>query len=222
MNVSLIRYTPDPEALCGEAAAICTASEDYQAALRGALTCGHDSVIEHAVFTFKVEGVSRILLAQLTRHRIASFGVESQRYVDMEGFAAIEPPSIVQNSTLFGEYLDLLCEIEGFYHKAKAFGIPKEDARYILPMATSTRLIVTMNARELMHFFELRCCNRAQWEIRKLADRMLAECRRVAPEIFGHAGCSCMQNKPCPEGRKSCKQPRNMNLQGDKNCCNSK
>lgn len=208
MKVELIRHTPAPEELCGEAAAICTAYDDYGKALRGALSSGHESVIEHAAFTFRIEGVSRALLAQITRHRLASFSAESQRYVPMDEMPVVVPPSIAENEMVLKTYNGLMDQIKMFYKAAVALGIPPEDARYITPQAAETKIIVTMNARELLHFFELRCCNRAQWEIRALADTMLALCREAAPELFRRAGCACMKNLPCPEGKRSCGHPR--------------
>lgn len=208
MKVELIRYTAEPEDLCGEAAAICTDYHDHGKALRGALSSGHESVIEHASFTFRVEGVSRALLAQITRHRLASFSVQSQRYVDMSAMPYVVPPSIDENYELLEAYTDLMERIKGFYRMAVDEGIPAEDARFALPNACCTQFVMTMNARELKHFLWLRTCNRAQWEIRALADEMLRECVKAAPGLFKKAGCACMQNKPCPEGKRSCGRPR--------------
>lgn len=207
MNVILLEHTPSPDRLCGEAAAICTDSDNPEKALRAAMRSGHESVLEHATFTFKVEGVSRALLAQLTRHRIASFSVQSQRYVDMDGAPVVVPPTIAENTETLETYQMLMDAIRNFYKSAVGSGIPKEDARFILPNATETKLIMTMNARELRHFFALRTCNRAQWEIRQMADAMLERCKRVAPIIFADAGCACMAEKPCPEARP-CGNPR--------------
>lgn len=206
MTVELIRHTPDPVALVGEEAAICTASKDPDRARKGALASGHESILEHVTFTFRVEGVSRALLAQLTRHRIASFSVESQRYVRMDDPSFVCPDSM-ERGDMMGEIVMARQAIKRVYDKAIELGIPEEDARYILPNATTTRLIMTMNARELRHFFSLRCCNRAQWEIREMADRMLEKCRAVAPELFEGAGPGCVRGA-CPEGKRSCGQPR--------------
>lgn len=209
MLVKLIRCTAAPEELCGEAAALCTGYEGNPLnALKGALSRGHESIAEHATFTFRIEGVSRALLAQLTRHRIASFSVQSQRYVDMEDMPVVVPPSIESDKVLYDEYRELMERVNSFYRWAVLRGVPKEDARYVTPQAACTKLIVTMNARELTHLFELRTCNRAQWEIRQMADLMLEECMVVAPELFKRAGCACMQGKPCPEGKGSCGKPR--------------
>ena len=206
MNVDLIRHTPNPVALVGEAAAICTAAMDHDRARKGALASGHESILEHVTFTFRVEGVSRALLAQLTRHRIASFSVESQRYVRMDDPRFICPDSMVR-AELVDDIVTAYRAIERVYDKAIGLGIPEEDARYVLPNATPTRLIMTMNARELRHFFSLRCCNRAQWEIRVMADRMMELCKGVAPELFEDAGPGCVRGA-CPEGKRSCGMPR--------------
>ena len=208
MNIHLIGHTMNPITICGEAAAICTASDDYLGALRGALACGHESVIEHASFTFRIEGVSRVLLAQLTRHRLASYSVESQRYVKGSGLSVVVPESIAADPALAAEYEALAAAAARFYRHCLEKDIEPEDARYGLLMGGTTQYIVTMNARELLHLFELRTCNRAQWEIRRLADLMLAEVEHAAPELFKRAGCACMQGKPCPEGKKSCGHPR--------------
>lgn len=208
MEVKLISYPLNAEKLCGEAAAICTAYPDTDKALRGALSSGHESVIEHASFTFRVEGVSRVLLAQLTRHRIASFSVESQRYVENSGQTPVVPPSIAANPKMAAEYEKLIGRAAMFYEDCLNEGIPAEDARYGFLQGGRTKLMMTMNARELKHFFSLRTCNRAQWEIRELADEMLRQVSIVAPGLFKKAGCACMQGKPCPEGKRSCGHPR--------------
>lgn len=215
MNVKLIRYTLYADELIGEAAALCTGYRgDKVKAGRGAMDSGHMSVSEHAVFTFRVEGVSRVLLAQLTRHRIASFSVESQRYCGVEPEWVV-PPTIAK-AGYERDYLDMctLC-----YHLMCDMiddGVPAEDARFVIPQGVACSLIVTMNARELMHFFSLRCCNRAQWEIREMADLMLENCRIAAPEAFRHAGAACQQGRSCPEGKLSCGRPRGEAHEADK------
>jgi thymidylate synthase (FAD) len=193
--------------LGGEAAAICTDYHDADKALRGALSAGHESVIEHAAFTFRIEGVSRALLTQITRHRLASFSVESQRHVDMSAMPCVTPPAIAADPEIMREYNDVLSHIKSFYQRAVSSGIDKEDARFVLPNACETRMIMTMNARELRHFFSLRCCNRAQWEIRALADEMLRQCKNVAPALFDKAGPGCVRGR-CPEGKRRCEKPR--------------
>ena len=205
MNVTLIRYTPEPDKLCGEAAAICTGyTGNPLKALRGALDSGHESVAEHAVFTFRVEGVSRVLLAQLTRHRLASFSVQSQRYCGADLDLVIPDSMAIGN--MINEIVEVKLAVKKLYNKAISLGTPQEDARYFTLQGGVTSLIVTMNARELRHFFSLRCCNRAQWEIRELARRMLAECSVVAPELFKDAGPGCLRGA-CPEGKRSCGKP---------------
>lgn len=207
MKVELISYTPDAEKLCGEAAAVCTASDRPEKSLGHALASGHTSVLEHAVFTFKVEGLSRAALAQLTRHRLASFDVQSQRYVRIHGADLVMPESI-KNSDFYTEAWSLLEDVMNLYQKMCDAGITCEDARYITPQAVPTKLIMTMNTRELLHFFSLRTCNRAQWEIREMADRMLRLCREKAPGLFSSAGPGCVTGK-CPE-KKPCGNPRGM------------
>ena len=219
--VRLIAYTPDPVSVCALAARVCysampydelkekTGVQDQTGFLKGVIRSGHLSVLEHASFTFYVEGVSRALLAQLTRHRIASFSVQSQRYVSMKDhFSCVVPPRIsALGSEKESEYLRQMETIGKWYEEwQEAFDqdpSANEDARFVLPNACSTRLVMTMNARELRHFFSLRCCERAQWEIRFLATRMLALCRQTAPVLFDDAGPSCL-NGPCPEGSRSC------------------
>ena len=166
---------------------------------------GHLSVIEHANFTFSVEGVSRALTHQLVRHRIASYSQQSQRYVSMNRASYIIPPSIALDPDAKKEYEALMNQIWKAYAEL-AQKVPKEDARYVLPNACNTNITVTMNARELTHFFSLRCCRRAQWEIRKMAWLMLLEVRQVSPILFENAGPGCVRG-PCPEGEYSCDKP---------------
>jgi len=222
LKVILLRATPDPDEVVALGARLCYAqadldtlrerveTQDQQKYIVGVMERGHLSVTEHATFTFAVEGVSRALLAQLTRHRIASFSVQSQRYVSMaDGFDFVVPPSIsalgekeeaefiCQMNTMHAWYCQWQEKLGGAKEKSN------EDARFVLPNAAATRLMVTMNARELMHFFELRCCNRAQWEIREMAWQMLRECRKAAPALFENAGPACLTGG-CPEGKASC------------------
>ena len=205
MKVELINHTSEPARICGEAAAVCTDSRNPESALRHAVGSGHTSVLEHAVFTFRVEGLSRAALAQLTRHRLASFDVQSQRYVRIHGIDLVIPESI-RKSDFYTEAGSLLEDVMNLYQRMVDAGIPAEDARYVTPQAVPTTLIMTMNARELLHFFSLRTCNRAQWEIRHLADEMLTICRQLASGIFGYAGPGCVTGK-CPE-KKPCGHPR--------------
>ena len=204
MRVELIAFTPTASGVCCDAAAICTASENGYRSLQHSLASGHESVLEHAVFTFRVEGISRVTLAQLTRHRLASFSVQSQRYVKLEDPELVVPESI-RTSAFAAEAESSMRYMLNLYHRMVEEGIPAEDARYVTPQSVPTSLIVTMNARELRHFFTLRCCNRAQWEIRELAEEMLKLCKKEAPVIFEAAGPGCVSG-PCPEGAKSCGQ----------------
>ena len=222
MNVTLIRHTFSPEELVALGAKLCyskatisdlterISAQDQSSFIDKLLSMGHESIFEHAVFTFGVEGVSRVLLAQLTRHRLASYSVQSQRYVSYEkGFGYIIPESIVA----LGEdavrlYHEQMATIESWYvgwqnMLGNAGEKANEDARFVLPNACETRIIVTMNARELFHFFSLRMCNRAQWEIRSMAEQMFLLCLKTAPSLFRYAGPACLRGK-CPEGEKTC------------------
>lgn len=223
LKVILLRHTLSPEETVALAAKLCyskstisdlnekISSKDQSDFIGKLMDMGHESVLEHASFTFGVEGVSRVLLAQLTRHRIASFSVQSQRYVSYEnGFGYIIPESI---AALGDEYAARFHEqmktIESWYTDwQKLLGKGEksnEDARFVLPNACETRIMVTMNVRELRHFFSLRMCNRAQWEIRKMAEEMFRLCYETAPALFMNAGPACIRGK-CPEGEKSCGQ----------------
>ena len=205
MKVILLSYTIGGANLCGQAAAVCTASSNPEKSLRAALASGHESVLEHVSFTFRIEGLSRAAMAQLTRHRLASFDVESQRYVKLEDVRMVMPDSIARSEFLL-EAEELLNRSMDLYKRMVAAGIPAEDARYVTTQAVETNLIMTANARELRHFFRLRCCNRAQWEIRGVADAMLAICKKVTPELFYGTGpscvsCGCMEACPCGHRR---------------------
>lgn len=206
MKVELVRFTPDPDGICGIAAAKCTNTSQTIKALKGALASGHESVLEHAVFTFEIEGISRVTLAQLTRHRLASYSVRSQRYCGVDIGMVI--PDGLANAELLDDIVAARKAVDKAFRHAVDLGVPEEDARYLTMQGGTTGLIMTANARELQHFFAMRCCNRAQWEIRELADRMLELCRRAAPVIFAKAGAACMRGEPCPEGKRSCGKPR--------------
>ena len=221
LRVTLLAHTPDPEKTCALAARTCYSAAEYDELralvsekdqsgfLRRIVASGHLSVLEHASFTFGAEGVSRALLAQITRHRIASFSVQSQRYVSLaDGFGYIIPPRIKSlGEEAVKEYerqMALMQEWYGMWQEKLGKGEgSNEDARFVLPNACETHITLTMNARELLHFFSLRCCNRAQWEIRALAREMLKLCKQVSPVIFESAGPGCVSGS-CPEGGKSC------------------
>ncbi len=217
MNVKLINHTPDPDRSAAHAALTCYREElpvkdemddeIIKEILETVKASGHHSVIEHSSFTFAIEGVSRTLTHQLVRHRLASYSQQSQRYVDIEDFGAVIPKTVKGNKEGEKIFNDFMEEVKKTYGQLKDIdGVELEDARYVLPNATKTNIIVTMNARELWHFFSLRCCKRAQWEIRELANNMLKLVKDVAPIIFEEAGAPCIRG-PCPEGEFSCGEP---------------
>lgn len=217
MKIKLINHTKDPDRICAAAALSCysknsssilfddMSEENIEKALLRIVGMGHLSVIEHANFTFSVQGVSRALTHQLVRHRIASYSQQSQRYVSMDKAEYVIPLSIASDSEARKEYEKLMDRIWQSYALLSE-KVPKEDARYVLPNACHTNITVTMNARELWHFFTLRCCRRAQWEIRKLAWLMLQETRAISPILFENSGPACIRG-PCPEGEYSCGKP---------------
>ena len=219
MKVTLITHTPEPEKVVAGAAKLCYSSSDVETLMNGLTTekvetfikkltdLGHQSPLEHCTFTFGIEGVSRALLAQLTRHRIASYSVKSQRYVKEGQFEYVIPPTIAKNYYLKVKFSTLMKKLQEYYNCAVEDGIPPEDARFILPNACETKIIVTMNIRSLLHFFDERCCERAQWEIRDMANVMLDICKEVAPNLFAKAGASCVRGK-CKEGKMSCGNPK--------------
>jgi len=216
MLVTLIHHTPDPEQAVALAARLCyspvsignlrerLSGSDIRGFLEKILSLGHLSVLEHASFTFGIEGISRVTTHQLVRHRVASFSQQSQRYVShKDKFEVVVPPSVAANREMAERFAAQVREIHRLYGEMVESGIPAEDARYILPNATETKIIVTMNARELFHFFRLRCCDRAQWEIRAMAVEMLKLVKTVAPVIFDKAGPGCLEGA-CPEGAMTC------------------
>lgn len=216
MNVELLQHTPNPELAVALAARLCyspagiadlrekLSGSDIEKFLDKIMSLGHHSVLEHASFTFGIDGISRVTSHQLVRHRIASFSQQSQRYVSLKDrLDVVMPPSVAENQSIRGRFEQLMAELQKAYNQMVDAGIPPEDARYILPNAAKTNIIVTMNARELIHFFGLRCCERAQWEIREMAVEMLRLAKRVAPVIFRDAGPGCVVG-PCPEGTMTC------------------
>lgn len=219
MQVELLYHTPDPERAIATAARLCYApvgaaelmetmpEERVRSVLSTIMGSGHFSTLEHASFTFAIDGVSRALTHQLVRHRLASFNQQSQRYVKFkEGLPYVKPESVTAVPEADGLFEDIMDAVGAAYERMLELGIPAEDARFILPNAVETKIVTTMNARELLHFFELRCCNRAQWEIRELAHRMLELVRPVAPFIFMDAGAPCVRGG-CPEGKMTCGEP---------------
>ena len=223
MKVKILAHTPEPEKLAAAAAKLCYSSspvdeimenltdEAVEKFLTKLVDMGHESPMEHVSFTFMIDGVSRALLAQITRHRLASFSVRSQRYVDESNFDYVIPPDIDNDDVRREVFDDTIYAINEAYQqlllKLRKSGKTKEQAneqaRAILPNACTTSLVMTMNARELMHFFNKRCCNRAQDEIRSVANEMLRQCKEVAPILFKNAGAPCVSGN-CPEGSMSC------------------
>ena len=244
-KVTLLTYTPDPEITIASAAKLCYSPASIDTVREGLdqekaadfvdmlSSLGHESPTEHAYFTFGIEGVSRSLLAQITRHRIASFSVQSQRYVTEKQFGYVLPPEIENcpealeifkesmkrdqedydriTAVLKKKHLKEMLQ-SGMDEKAANRAAEKkaiEDARFVLPNACETKMIVTMNTRSLMNFFHHRCCNRAQWEIRDVANQMLSLVYNVAPQLFKKAGAPCVSG-PCPEGKMSCGRAKEM------------
>lgn len=216
-KVILISHTPEPEKIIASAAKLCYSDKTVEeimnnqspeaasSFIKKLMDLGHESPLEHISFTFGIEEISRTTSHQLVRHRIASYSQKSQRYVNENEFSYVIPPKIKNNKEALGEYQDLMRIIQEHYDKLVGkYNIPKEDARYVLPNATETSLIMTMNARSLLNFFAHRCCLRAQWEIRVVANKMLEHVRQVAPTIFLNAGASCIRLNYCPESTMSC------------------
>lgn len=219
MHVELLYHTPDPERAIATAARLCYAPvgaselmetmppERMASVLSTIMKGGHFSTLEHASYTFAIDGVSRALTHQLVRHRIASFNQQSQRYVKFKnGLDTVKPGSVAENPEAEAIFNEAIEQAVSAYVKLLDLGIPAEDARYLLPNAAETKIVVTMNVRELLHFFELRCCNRAQWEIRELAHKMLELARPTAPYVFADAGAPCVHGS-CPEGKMTCGTP---------------
>lgn len=215
-NVILIAHTPEAEKVVAMAAKICYAKDvsikklqkkindnDVSAFITKLLESGHESPFEHISFTFGIEGISRACSHQLVRHRMASFSQRSQRYCFEDGFNYIEPEDINENENEDKFFRDFMRHSKEVYSKLIDKGVKPEDARMVLPNACETKIIVTMNARELLHFFKLRCCKRAQTEIREVAFMMKNICRKVAPNVFQYAGPNCLKGY-CTEGENSC------------------
>ena len=218
MKVKLLSYTNQAEVLCATAARTCYSADTPSKILENVdeskagkfidnvVGMGHHSIIEHAYYTFSLEGISRAMTHQLVRHRLASFSQQSQRYVSLLTPDYVVPITVKGKPEAEKRFKEAMEQAWGAYQKL-AEVIPVEDARYVLPNACTTNIMVTMNARELLHFFTMRCCNRAQWEIREVADLMLEEVLKVSPSIFKEAGPGCVRG-PCPEGKMSCGHPR--------------
>lgn len=219
LKVELIEHTPNPERTIAAAARICYApigpsemfnkltKDEVAKMVRLVRDSGHLSAIEHATFSFSIEGISRTCSHQIVRHRLASFNQQSQRYVKYKKKVEfITPPSIKKDKKIGPKYAKFMENAFKLYGDMLDAGIAAEDARFIFPQAVETKLIMTMNARELMHFFTLRCCDRAQWEIRKLAIQMLKIVKKTSPVLFENCGPYCVRI-PCPEGKFYCGKP---------------
>jgi thymidylate synthase (FAD) len=223
-EVYLLRHTPNPDCLVAAAALMCysdvsardllereeTTAKLSERLLKELWRGGHHSPFEHASFTFGVDGLSRVASHQLVRHRVASYSQQSQRYVPMNRPEVVLPPSVASDPearVLFEKQAE---DAHKAYKSLIERGVPAEDARFILPHGWGTRLVLTMNTRELHHFFALRLCRRAQWEIRELSRLMLAQCRKAAPLIFGLAGPSCVTRDRCEESRPCGRPYKNM------------
>lgn len=216
MRILLVDHTAEPELTVAAAARLCYSKknpselkkdlqrDEAARLLRMIYELGHLSVYEHASFTFAVEGISRVTSHQLVRHRIASYSQQSQRYVNLTGLEEFVVPQSFRKTEMFEKIRDFFMEASKIYEELISNGVPIEDARYVLPQAVSTNIVVTMNGRELHHFFKLRLCRRAQWEIREMAARMLSEVLKVAPVLFERAGPSCFSAGICSEGRMTC------------------
>ena len=243
MKVKLLEHTPNPEKLIAAAAKLCYSSsgvdelmedltpENTEKFLNMLMDLGHESPIEHATFTFAIEGISRACSHQLVRHRIASYSQKSQRYVNETRFEYVTP-SVIEGipslKWIYDETMELLQSrydilrhgliqehVKRGMSEKDAEKVANEDARFVLPNACTTSIIVTMNIRSLFNFFKHRCCNRAQWEIREVAWEMWKQCVVIAPTIFKHAGPDCVTKDKCPEGKMSCGKQLKMKAKYD-------
>lgn len=221
MKIKILAHTPNPERVIALAGKLCysqvgidelndkISDEQVEKFITKLSDMGHMSPFEHASFTFAIEGISRNCSHQIVRHRLASFSQQSQRYVKMKGEYVV-PPYIYWHEELLLEFNHALENadkaynklVEGLIHYGRTEKEAIEDARYILPSACTTKMEVTMNVRELLHFFKQRCCKRAQWEIREVAKEMLKQCREISPILFKNAGAPC---STCTEGELKCK-----------------
>jgi thymidylate synthase (FAD) len=227
LKVTLLQCTPLPERAVAAAGRLCYApvsaaelkagmsDEDIARLVRGLIRSGHTSALEHASFTFAIDGISRACSHQLVRHRVASYSQQSQRYVrfDAEG-GFVVPPNIASSPEARAVFEEAMQNARRSYERLVELGRAEgrknesvyEDARFVLPNAAETKIVVTMNARELRHFFSLRCCRRAQWEINRLAWTMRSLASAEAPLLFEDTGPGCM-TAGCPEGRMTCGEP---------------
>lgn len=223
MKVRIIEHTPNPEKVIAMAGKLCYSpstidelednldDKEIEKFTNMLIGLGHLSTVEHVSFTFAIEGISKVTSHQLVRHRLASYSMKSQRYVKHDGFEYIIPHSLDNDDTR-KQYEDLMFKINEYYNFFTDYLIQQgktekqaiEDARYVFPNACETKIIVTMNLRNLLHFFNERCCSRSQTEIREMAYEMLRQCKEVSPILFKNAGAKCVKLGYCPEGKMSC------------------
>ncbi|MFP4201187.1 MAG: FAD-dependent thymidylate synthase [Clostridia bacterium] len=216
MRVDLIQYTPDPDLTVAMAAHLCyspSSIEDLKKKMdesevarliRLLRSLGHLSPFEHAHFVVGIEGLSRVASHQLVRSRIASYSQQSQRYIDQRGFEYVTPPQIRKDPTLKVLYERHMDESRDLYRRLREAGVEREDARFVLPGAASSNIIMSKNARAWLEWFELRTCTRSQWEIRILANKIMRLLRKVAPYLFEVSGPPCVTQRLCREGKMSC------------------
>ena len=220
LKVKLLSHTADPEQNVVAAIRQCyssvgaeelkekTTEEVKKRLIKQVIESGHTSTLEHATFTFSIDGVSRVTEIHLIRHRIASFSIQSGRYVKRGDAAYRIPPAIKElkekNKKLYEKYLKHLDNSQELYNELLDAEIKAEDARFCQPQSVQVKIVMSMNARELLHFFSVRSCNRAQWEIREIAKQMLDLVKEVAPNIFENAGPPCVSEKVCDQGNLSC------------------
>lgn len=217
MIVKLLSHTKDPEQVVAAAIRQCYASigskelkkkidkETRERLIKQVIASGHTSTLEHASFTFGVEGVSRVTEIQLIRHRVGTaYSIQSGRYVKRGDAKFVIPTAVKNNKNIYKKYNKILKNVQNLYNEMIDVGIKAEDARYLQPQSLQTKIVVTFNARALLHFLELRCCKRSQWEVQTMANLMLKKVKKVAPIIFSSAGATCFTQKICWEGKMSC------------------
>ena len=188
LQVELIAITPDPQSVIEQAGRTCYLSfdkidDDSSAGfIQRLLKMGHESPLEHAYATFRVSNCSRAMTHQLVRHRLMAVSQQSQRYVDEEGFTYVVPESMP--AEFVDDFHQDMQTIQQMYHKWRDRGLLKEDARFVLPNACTSEIVVSADFREWRHIFKLRTSPKAQWEIRKACLAMLAILKARAPDCF--------------------------------------
>jgi thymidylate synthase (FAD) len=235
LKVTLLQHTPEPDRAVAAAGRLCYApvsaaslleqmpADEVQRMVRILVRSGHHSALEHASFTFAIDGISRACSHQLVRHRLASYNQQSQRYVRFAADDAfVVPPRIEEDPEARQVFLEAMEHARTAYDRLVELGVTsglgkesvQEDARFVLPNAAETKIVVSMNARELRHFFAVRCCRRAQWEINRLAWAMRHLAAGVSPQLFADTGPGCVTDE-CPEGKMTCGDPYSETEIGD-------